>query len=455
MEIINFYNREEELKILEKVKNPIAIIYGRRRVGKTTLVLKFCEKRDFIYFFVNPKKPENLLIEEFFELLKKKVKIEEYVRPKNWEEFFSLLFEKYKGIVVFDEFQWFLKINPEVPFIIQKFIDTKKPRIIILGSVIGMIKKLFEEESSPLFKRANIIIKLEPFNYKTVFKILEDVGVKDLEEKVKFYLIFGGIPYYYTLISSYKIKSLEDAIKFLVFQPNAILKNEVEDIFRESFGKDYRTHFSILLAIGLGKTKLEEIASFASLQKTSLMPYIYDLKDLLEVIEERKIFGKKRKYYALKDYFFKFWFRYVFKNSERLIVDWKNVFEEVKKDLNNYFGIVFEDFAREFLIEKLKEGKISFTKIEKFIGYYREKNERKRFEIDIVCIDEKNDELLFFEVKWKDLKEKEVEEILKDMERKTSYIQKKKVYGIIAKKIENKEKFRKKGYKLFDLEDLW
>jgi AAA+ ATPase superfamily predicted ATPase len=136
------------------------------------------------------------------------------------------------------------------------------------------------------------------------------------------------------------------------------------------------------------------------------------------------------------------------------MIDWKNVFEEVKKDLNNYFEIVFEDFARELLIEKLKEGKISFTKIEKFFGYYREKNERKKFEIDIVCIDEKNDELLFFEVKWKDLREKEVEEILKDMERKTSYIQKKKAYGIIAKKIENKEKFIKKGYKLFDLIDL-
>ncbi len=106
------------------------------------------------------------------------------------------------------------------------------------------------------------------------------------------------------------------------------------------------------------------------------------------------------------------------------------------------------------MIEKLKEGKISFTKIEKFFGYYREKNERKKFEIDIVCIDEKNDELLFFEVKWKDLKEKEVEEILKDMERKTSHIQKKKVYGIIDKRIENKEKFIKKGYKLFDLTDL-
>ena len=88
MEIIKFYDREEELKILEKVKNPIAIIYGRRRVGKTTLVLKFCENKDFIYLFVNPKKSENLLIEEFFELVKKKIKIEEYVRPKNWEEFF-------------------------------------------------------------------------------------------------------------------------------------------------------------------------------------------------------------------------------------------------------------------------------------------------------------------------------------------------------------------------------
>jgi len=92
----------------------------------TTLALKFCENKDYLYFFVNPKKTEMLLIEEFLELLKTKVKIEEYVKPKNWEEFFALLFEKYNGIVIFDEFQWFLDINQQVPFILQKYIDKKK-----------------------------------------------------------------------------------------------------------------------------------------------------------------------------------------------------------------------------------------------------------------------------------------------------------------------------------------
>jgi len=455
MNVIKFYNREEELKLLERMKKLIAIIYGRRRVGKTTLALKFCENKDFLYFFVNPKKSEPLLLQEFVEMLESKVKIEEYIRPKNWDEFFSLLFDRYNGIIVFDEFQWFLHVNPQVPFILQKHIDTRKNlKIIILGSAVGMMKKLFLSEGSPLFKRANVIIKLEAFNFKTVFKILEEIGVKDVEEKVKFYLVFGGIPHYYSLISDYKIRKLEDAISILLLQPNAPLKNEVEEIFKESFGKEYEKHFSILLAIGLGKTKLEEISSFASIKQTSIMPYIYDLRDLLEVIEERRYYGKKKKYYVLKDNFFKFWFRYIYKNWSLLNINWKKVLEEIKDDLNNYFGLVFEDFAREFLIEKNRKGEISFTKMEKFVGYYRENGKRNKFEIDIACSDEKKKEVMFFEVKWKEVREKEAEEILKEMEEKTRDIEKRKFYGIIAKKIENKESLRKKGYIVFDLSDL-
>lgn len=455
MNVIKFYNREKELELLQKPKPLVAIIYGRRRVGKTTLALKFCENKDFLYFFVNPKKTQTLLIEEYFDLLKSKISLEEYIRPKNWEEFLKILFEKYKGIVVFDEFQWFLNINQEVPFIIQKHLDTKKDlNIIILGSVIGMMKKLFLEEGSPFFKRANVIIKLEPFDYKTTFKILNDTGIKNIEEKLKFYMVFGGVPHYYNLLLTYKIKNFEEAIKTLILQPNAPLKNEVEEIFKESFGRDYKTHLSILFAIGTGKTKLEEISSFSSIKQTSIMPYIYDLRDLLEVIEERKYFGKTKKYYALKDNFFKFWFRYVYKNWNMLEIYWEKVFENVKNDINNYFGLAFEDFAREFLIELSKKGELSFNKIEKFIGYYRENNERKRFEIDISCLDERKNEISFFEVKWKELRKEEAENILNEMERNTRAIQKNKKFGIIAKKVENKEELRRKGYKIFDIKDF-
>jgi AAA+ ATPase superfamily predicted ATPase len=456
MDKIKFYNRENELNLLERVKKPFfAIIYGRRRVGKTTLALKFCENKDFLYFFVNPKKSEAQLIDEYFNLLRVKLNLEEYIRPKNWEEFFNILFERYGGVVIFDEFQWFLEINPQVPFILQKYLDVKKKlTVIILGSVVGMMKKLFAEEASPLFKRADVVIKLEPFDFKTVFKILDEVGIKDMEEKLKFYMVFGGIPHYYSLISAYGIKNFSDAIKSLILEINAPLKNEVEEIFRESFGKDYRTHFSILFAIGSGETKLEKISSLSSIKQTSIMPYIYDLKDLVEVIEERKYFGKKKKYYVLKDNFFKFWFRYIYKNWGLLTIDWRKVFEEIENDMNNYFGLLFEDFAREFLMELLRAGKFSFTKIEKFVGYFRENGKRKKFEIDIACFDEKTDELTFFEVKWKEIKTEEAESILEEMKRATKFIEKRKAFGLIAKKVENKEKLRSEGYKIFDLEDF-
>jgi len=97
---------------------------------------------------------------------------------------------------------------------------------------------------------------------------------------------------------------------------------------------------------------------------------------------------------------------------------------------------------------------LSFTKIEKFISYYRENNERKKFEIDISCSDERKNEISFFEVKWKELKKEEAEKILKEMEEKTASIQKNKNFGIIAKKVENKEELRKEGYRIFDIGDF-
>ncbi|HDH07078.1 MAG TPA: ATP-binding protein, partial [Thermoproteales archaeon] len=276
MNVIKFYDREKELKLLRSVKKPfLAIVYGRRRVGKTRLLLEYVKNEDFLYFFVNPEKNNKILLEEFVEQMRNKIKLPTYVRPANWREFLDLLFS-YDGIVIFDEFQWFNKLNPSFIFDLQKFWDTReqKPTIIISGSIIGMIKKVFEEQGSPLHGRADIKIELKPLEMKVVFEILDDLGIKSIEEKVKFYLIFGGIPYYYSLAWKYSVKSLKEALRRLVFEEHAPLRNEVEIILREAFGKEYHTYASILSAISEGATKLVEIANKIGLKPTSLPPYL-------------------------------------------------------------------------------------------------------------------------------------------------------------------------------------
>ena len=440
--------------LLNKIKKPFfAIIYGRRRIGKTSLILNFLKNKDFVYLFVNPKKTEKLLLEEFSSLIKEKLKVPEYIRPSNWEEFFELI-KEYKGYVFFDEFQWFLNINKSIPYILQKYWDlNKKPNIIICGSIIGMIKKLFIEERSPLYKRADITIELKELSAGVIFKMLEDLGIKNLEEKFKFYILFKGIPYYYHLIFKYNIKKFEEAIKKLIIDENAPLRNEVEDILVESFGKEYRVYLAILYAIAEGKTKLSEIVSYAGIKETSLMPYLYDLIDLLGILEKQRIGFKKKYIYLIKDNFHAFWLRFIYKYKDNLTE--KVLFEKIKKELNSFLGLAFENTIRE-LAKIFFEGK--YQTYMKYIGYIREKNERKTFDIDILAINEKTKQILAAECKWQS--KVNAEKVVKELNEKLSYVdwhkgKRKESFAIFAKSFSKRIKnYEGKKVYCFDLKEI-
>lgn len=454
MNIIKFYNRERELQLLNRIKKPFfAVIYGRRRIGKTALILNFLKNKDFVYLFVNPKKTEKLLLEEFSSLIKQKLKLPDYVRPSNWEEFFELL-KEYKGYVFFDEFQWFLNINKAVPYILQKYWDlNKKPSIIICGSIVGMMKKLFVEEGTPLYKRADITIKLKELSPEVVFKILEDLGIKDVEEKFKFYILFKGIPYYYHLIFKYNIKKFEEAIEKLILDENAPLRNEVEDILIESFGKEYRVYLAILYAIAEGKTKLSEIVSYAGIKETSLMPYLYDLIDLLGVLEKQRIGFKKKYVYLIKDNFHAFWLRFIYKYKDVLTKE--SLFEKIKRELNDFLGIAFENTVRE-LAKILFNNK--YERYMKYFGNVREKNERKTFDIDILALNEKTRSLLACECKWQ--AKVNAKKVVEELAEKLSYVEwhadkRKESFAVFAKSFRKKIKeWQGKKVYCYDLKDL-
>lgn len=450
MEIIKFYNRESELGLLEKVKKPFfCILYGRRRIGKTTLALQFLKDRDYLYFFVNPKKPEALLLQEYTVSLREKLNLPDYVRPNTWDEFFKLLFENYNGFVVFDEFQWFLEINKEVPFALQKHWDLNKScSVILTGSVTGMIKKLFAEHGSPLFKRADVKIELKEFDFKTVLQMLKDSGVKDFEEQFRFYLLFGGTPYYYRLIQKYRVKTVEDAIKSLVISENAPLKKEVEEVMAEAFKRDYRTYLSILYAIAEGKTKLGEIAGNAGIKATSIMPYLYDLMNLMDLVEKQRLGFKKKHVYLIKDRFHGFWLRYMHKYAGTL---GENAFyEKITTDLNSFFGWSFEATAKELAAMHFSD---KFTQYMKYIGYSRKAGKREPFDIDLMALNEKTKEILFCECKWKE--KVNAEKVLAQLKEKAQFVEwhngkRKESYAIFAKSFSKKAQ----GAHCFELKDL-
>ncbi len=281
---MKFYDREDELKELEFAKRIadnhkiLIVITGRRRVGKTEIIRQFFSKSDSLYFFVNPKKTSSELLSEFSSIITSGLSLPEYVKIDTWNSFFKVLFDasKEKRIVVaIDEFQRFSNMEPSVIFELQKNWDVHKGQLLLIisGSSIGMIRKIFIEEKAPLFKRAHNILTITPFEFETVRNILEDFGIINIEEQIKLYAIYGGIPMYYLLMGDYRIKDAMSSIEQFLLRDFAPLKDEVSDIMIEEFGRELPSYYAIITAISMGKNTAKEICDYAGIKETSLMPY--------------------------------------------------------------------------------------------------------------------------------------------------------------------------------------
>ncbi|MEW6295016.1 MAG: ATP-binding protein [Candidatus Diapherotrites archaeon] len=415
MVYMKFYDREQELremKLLKKKQPSMLVITGRRRVGKTEIIKRFLAKEKGIYFFVDNQKSEKMLLREYSKQLLEYFNLKEYISIDSWEKFLELIFDlakKKDTTIAFDEFQRFLQINPSFINQLQKYWDVHRNKIklflVLSGSSIGMMRKIFIEQKAPLFKRAQNILFVEIFDFKTIYSILNDLGVTSFKTKLEIYSFFGGVIYYYTLLDYYNVKNTDDLLEKLILRKNAPLKNEVRDIVIESFGKEHKTYYSILTAVALGKTTKKEICDFVDVKETSLSHYLYDLMNILNVVNydvpvtEEKPWRSKKGHYFLKDNFFKFWFKFIFRNmSYYEIGNYDYILEKIKIELNSFVGKNFEEVCKEFLVELNKQKKLPFvfSKIGNWL-------DRKGNEIDLVALSDRH-EILFAECKWQDKK---------------------------------------------------
>lgn len=472
---MKFYNRKEEMKELNvhfsisKKHSSMIVITGRRRIGKTELIRQFFKKRKGMYFFVDSKKSESELLKEFTNLLRTEHKLPAYFEIKKWEDFLEFLFDASKNrqtTIAIDEFQRFLDKCPSFIYQLQKYWDLKKDDsklfLLLSGSSMGMIRKIFIESNAPLFKRAHNIMRLKPFSFRFVKKMLSDMGVKNIKEQIEFYLIFGGVPKYFNLLQDYALKELEKSIIFFFLRKNSTLENEIEEIMIEEFGKENSTYYSILAAIAFGKETLSEIAKYTNMNETSLLPYIYNLSDVLEIIkrhipiiEEDPTKSKKGRY-ILSDGLFKFWFRFIFKNmSQYEIGNYDYILKKIKAELNPFVGEGFENFCREFLLELLKKKKLHFA-FDKIGSWW----DRKGNEIDIVALNKKTKEVLFGECKWQNRKAgfKEFGRLKEKTEKMNWFSSSRKEYFALFSKSGFEQRFikyaKEKKIMLFTLKDF-
>ncbi len=450
MRIIHFYNRKDELKKLNKYLHregfDLIIIYGRRRIGKTALILEATKNMKRLYYMALEKNNLKSFYEKSMSLFPEISKLK-----ADWEILFDYLKDKVQVIII-DEFQNMIKEDKSILSVFQRIVDSSQSsnlKIVLLGSTVSIITSKVLSYKSPLYGRKSLSMKLKPIKFLNLTEFFPN---KKIHELVEIYGFTDGLPYYLTKIDK-NISFwdwLDENLVDFVDEMDFLMKYEFEDV---------GTYKSILYAIALGKTKLNEIKEVTGLKRTDLSSY---LKNLIEVDFVERIVpvtespkSKKGRYY-LKDNFLRFWFRYIYPNLSSIE---EGVFDInlIKSDYNRYLGLVFEKICKQFLVEMIKQGIFpKFTKIGKQWGNIPK--ERKSYEIDIVAINEHTKEILFCECKWKD--KVNPKQICKELVEKSTYVNwnnnnRKEYFVIFAKSF--KEKISEfEGYKVwcFDLNDL-
>lgn len=399
---MRFYNRKQELQKLHRVRDlafktaQLTFIVGRRRIGKTRLVLKAYANSPSIYLFV-AKKNEALLCEEFLEEIKQHLELPIYGQIKSFSTVFEMLLEASKKrafTLIIDEFQEFMNINPSLYSDMQRLWDTYKEEsqinLVVCGSVYSMMSRIFEHAKEPLFGRATQRLHVQAFDSLTLKEILMDYNSNfTAEDLLTFYMLTGGVAKYVELLvqdNAFQKHLMIDS----VMTENSLFLEEGKHVLIQEFGKEYGNYFSILSLIASGKTSRVEIESIMEMETGG---YLSRLEKEYNIIKQvRPILakpGSRKVKYKIKDQFLSFWFRFIYKY--RSAVEAGNL-DYIKKiitrDLNTYSGSVLEDY---FTNQLITEGNYSL------IGTYWEK--RNHNEIDIVAVNDLNKTVLFAEVK--------------------------------------------------------
>ena len=372
------------------------VITGRRRIGKTSLVLKAYTDEPILYFFVS-RKVESELCMEYAAEIEEKLGIPLLGRPSRFAEVFEYLMklshERHITLII-DEFQDFYRVNKAVFSEMQKIWDLYKDgahiNLLVCGSVNSLMNKIFRDKKEPLYNRQTQKISVRPFTPSVLRKIMNEYAPNhNNEDLLALFLFTGGVPKYVELIidnRNFTAASMLDAI----IEEDSPFINEGRSMLIEEFGRDYTVYFSILSLIAQGHTTRGDIED---IMKKEIGGYLSRLEDDYGLINKAQpIFEKsprKNVHYQIHDNFLRFWFRFVYKYNYMLEIGaYSKLKEIIARDYETYSGQVLEDFCRQQLIESGQ-----YTRI----GMWHDR--RGENEIDIIADDELNKKAEFIEVK--------------------------------------------------------
>jgi AAA+ ATPase superfamily predicted ATPase len=402
---MEFYDRTSELAELQRIRNlsfkdhsRMTVITGRRRIGKTLLIMKSTEETQAVYLFVG-RKNEAPLCAEFAAKIKETLDVfipEEISSFRSLFQYIMELAVTRSFTLIIDEFQEFYNINGSIYHDMQNFWDQyhkkTKMNLILCGSLYSLMQKIFQDSKEPLFGRADNIIKLSAFSLSTIKKILRDYRPKySNDELLALYTFTGGSPKYIELFCDNTSLTINSMIDFMAAE-NSPFIDEGKHLLIEEFGKNYGMYFSILSAVSGGINTQPAIESAVGDKSAG--------GQIKRLIEEYNILvccrpilakeGTQAVRYEIADNFLQFWFNYF--DRYRSLIEIKNftaLKALIKADYQTYSGRMLERYFKQQFAESQQYSAIG--------SWWEPRGDQ--YEIDIVALGLKDNKALAIEVK--------------------------------------------------------
>lgn len=409
-----FIGRRNEINALTRLYNKstfqMAVVYGRRRIGKTRLIQEFIKDKKAIYMTAveagittNLELFSSAIYHSFF------YEEEAAVMPpfKSFHTAFQYITQKTKDdkfVLVIDEYPYLAQADKSISSVLQSVIDQEWKNsglmLILCGSSMSFMENQVLGYQSPLYGRRTAQFRLEPLNYYESSLFVPDYSA---EEKSLVYGITGGVPQYLEMVDD--TLSVKENILEMYLSPNAYLYEEPSNLMKQEL-REPANYNAIVEALAKGATKLNEISTKVQMENSNVSACLKSLISLGLVEKECAVTeedNKKKTSYIVADQMFSFWYRYV--PSCMLLINTgrsERAYDKIiAPDLQNYMGKVFEKMCQQHLSMMNTQEKLPVDILK--LGRWWGNNPvlKRQEEIDLLGINEMDHTALFGECKYR------------------------------------------------------
>ena len=402
-----FIGRERELATLNRLygsdKFEFAVIYGRRRVGKTALIGEFVRDKKSIYFMgVESNAKQNL--DNFSK------SIMEYGTGFSLDTSFSSfqaaleyvfkLAENERVVLAIDEYPYVARSSKSLAstlqLLIDKYKDTSKLMLILCGSSMSFMEDYVLSYKAPLYGRKTAQMKINPFDFEETCRYFPNALNED---KALIYGIVGGTPQY--LLQINEKLSIEENIKNTYLNPISPLFEETTNLLKQEV-REPAIYNAIITAIATGASRMSEISGKVGEDTNVCSIYLKNLLSL-GIVQKETPYGEKasrKSIYSVEDNMFRFWYRFVPENNSIIARGADDLaYKRIEPHLSEYMGKAFEEICKQYLWKQLLAGNspVEFTSLGRWWG--TDPKTKSQTEIDIMGEADKNT-ALFGECKW-------------------------------------------------------